>query len=105
MVAYSLTFDAKIIRGEQRRLGVADRYAERPVFDVLKTCRTVLKGKLAKGERCTLTNAHKHLIGEPFEGAHTSLADMRAASRLLQHLTEKNLVVPQQQFQRANEGQ
>lgn len=105
LISYSLTFDAKIIRGEQRRLGLPDRYAEKPVFDLLKTARTVLKGRLAKGERCTLTNAHKHLTGEPFKDAHTSLADMRAAVRILRHFTEKNLVVPQQQFQRANEGQ
>lgn len=104
IVAYNAPFDLKIIRGELRRGGLPDRYGEKPVFDVLPTCRTLLKGKLPKGMRCTLKNAHLHFIGEDFEGAHTSLADMRAAHRLFKHICGLNLMVPQRQPMREEEA-
>jgi DNA polymerase III epsilon subunit-like protein len=98
VVCFSLAFDMKIMRGELRRVGMPDRYGEKPVFDIKPTCQTLCKGRMPAGKKSvTLLMAHELILGEPFVNPHTSICDMRAVVRLLRHIHGLDLLKPKMQ--------
>lgn len=101
MVAFGFRFDSKIMRGELRRAGTADRYGEVPSFCLMAPCSRLCK--IAPTEKMSasgrnwsktpkLTEAVEILLGERHEGAHTSLADAAAGARLFAYLYAKGEV-------------
>ena len=92
IVGFSLPFDQKVIRGEQRRVGRPDRYGERPTFDVRWPCQKIIGGKWL-----TLSKIVEEILGEEMEGAHSADVDVAYTVKLYLHLSDMGLVVPKPQ--------
>jgi len=96
LVAYGIQFDQKILRGEFRRHGFADRRAERPEYCVMRAATPLCKipptdAMIASGRHGykapKLIEAAKILLGVEHVGAHDALADVRMTARLYFHIT------------------
>lgn len=101
LVAYNARFDLKIIRGERRRLGLADQFGAIPYFCPQATCTKLCAmgpspAMRAKGMRWNKTvkleQAYSHFFDEPIQDAHDALADCRSLSRVFWHLVDLGLV-------------
>jgi len=96
LAAYGIRFDQKILRGELRRGGFPDRYAETPEYCVMRAATPLCKmpptdAMMAAG-RCSyktpkLTEAARIILGVEHVGAHDALADVRMTARLYFHIT------------------
>lgn len=70
MVAHSVTFDSKIIRGELRRAGRPDRFEDTEKFCTMQATR-----KIIGGSAVSLATAHHAIVGSEITDAHSSLHD------------------------------
>jgi len=95
LVAYGIRFDQKILRGEFRRGGFRDRYAETPECCVMRAATPLCKlpptdAMIATGRYSyktpKLTEAAKIILGVEHVGAHDALADVRMTARLYFHI-------------------
>lgn len=86
-------FDNNIVTGCVRRAfndPSMDPFKDKPQFDTmlagLPLCR--LPSRQGGFKNPTLTELHKHLFGEGFEGAHTAITDVLATRRCFYRLQE-----------------
>lgn len=88
IAAYSIPFDQKIIRAEQRRAGRPDRYGERPTFCVMQGVKPLLGVKKVM----KLTEAINAVFGETLPDAHDAHVDLRATVRLFLEMKARGIV-------------
>lgn len=91
VVAHNTTFDMKVIRGEQRRAGLPDRFEDVEPFCTMKRSTAICRVPGPRGLKWpNLGEAHKHFFGFVAPGAHGSLSDAWACRSifyaLLPHL-------------------
>jgi exonuclease I len=90
LVAYNIKFDAKLVRGERRRLGREDRFGEKREFCAMWGCnpiyRNIMKRDGGKGKLPKLTEAHAALCGSEMSDAHDAMGDVIATVNLLRAL-------------------
>jgi DNA polymerase-3 subunit epsilon len=81
-VAFNEQFDQRIIRIALKRYGHTDEFAD--AFKALPAeCAMKLAHKaLGGGKFPKLSEAHQALIGEPHEGAHSAMGDVKACMRV-----------------------
>jgi len=101
MIAHNAEFDLKIIDIALARAGREPTYKRppsrctmrlaTPVLNLPPTPKMITAG-MTKPKRPSLQEAHTHLVGHPFEGAHNALADARACARVFFAMKEKGLV-------------
>lgn len=76
-VAYNESFDARIVRIAQHRLGASEKNLDEwklaPAECAMKMAQKHIGGKYPK-----LKDAYRHFIGEDFENAHSAMADVKA---------------------------
>lgn len=98
IAGFGVEYDLKMFRAEARRAGQPDRYGERPVFCVMRACTPLCKipptNAMMAGGRKTfkmprLAEAHEIIVGEPMDGAHDALVDVRATVRILAAMKAK----------------
>ena len=88
IAAYNVAFDMKMLRGERRRLNVADRYGYRPDFCILQGSR-----KLQKFSKTpSLGEVVAAFFGELMTDTHKADADCAAAVRVFNHLRKAGVV-------------
>lgn len=88
IAAYGIAFDMKMLRGERRRLNLADRYGYRPDFCIMQGSR-----KLHKFSKTpTLYDVWGAFFGEELQNAHDALVDVNAAVRVFNHLRKAGVV-------------
>jgi DNA polymerase III epsilon subunit-like protein len=92
IVGFSLAFDQKIVRGEQRRTGRDDRYGFRPTFDVQYPIRQHLGVKSIK-----LIEAVPQLLERDPTEPHKAHGDVADTVDLYAWCLEQRLVVPKPQ--------
>jgi DNA polymerase-3 subunit alpha len=102
VAGHNVEFDNGIIASEFYKAGVhipadiVDREtlctAElgRPICALPPTERMTAAGYGGQFKMPNLTELHTHLFGEPFDGAHGALADVRAAARCLLELRRQS---------------
>lgn len=109
IVGYGVEFDLKVMRGELRRAGREDGYAEFPVFCVMravtKHCALPPTEKMMATGRKTpktpnLTEAVRIILKREHGGAHDARADMLATIDLLAWCQSQGLVVLKEQVQK-----
>jgi len=95
VVAHNLDFDQRVIQAEFHRAQLADPFAGKTRVCTMKEtadfCR--LPGKYGY-KWPNLTELHRQLFGEPFDGAHGALADAEACMRCFFHLRERGVFPP-----------
>lgn len=101
IAAYGVEFDTKVLRGELRRLGWADRYGYRPVFCINNAATALCKvapthKMMAAGfktnKKPKLAEAYEILIGKPMEGAHNALNDLFATADIFRLMLARGVV-------------
>jgi DNA polymerase III epsilon subunit-like protein len=87
LVGHTLGFDIRVLRRMFLELGqkaAADYFLELPAYDTMVSSVEVCRLPKVNGgsgyKRPTLTEAHRHLAGSDFSGAHDALADVRACA-------------------------
>lgn len=70
LVAHSVTFDSKIMRGELRRAGMPDLFAETDKFCTMQAARKIIGGSIP-----SLATAMRHFLGRDPSDAHCCLSD------------------------------
>lgn len=82
LVAHNVAFDEKILGAEFLRAGFGNPLELKPRLCTMKgsTSHCQLPGPYGF-KWPTLTELHMVLFGEPFDGAHSALADVRACAR------------------------
>jgi DNA polymerase-3 subunit epsilon len=98
IVGHNISFDLRILRIALLRSGIEKTWLdERPrktfctmeesthIVNLPPTERMLAKG-IVKPKPPKLTEAYQHFFGEPLEGAHDALVDVRAALRIYRRL-------------------
>ena len=89
VVAHNLEFDRRVVQAEFNRAQLSDPFARKSDVCTMKEtadfCR--LPGKYGY-KWPSLTELHRQLFGEPFQGAHGALADAEACLRCFFRLRE-----------------
>ena len=81
VVAHNLSYDFQVCNFEATRL------RRELIWPSRKIC-TVEATEHIKGYRLTLTKLHEFLFGEPFEGAHRAMTDVKALAKCFLKLRE-----------------
>ena len=83
-VAHNIEFDAKILAYEYERAGIPNRLALLPQVCTMKATTDLCKlpGRYGTYKWPKLIEAHQHIFGEGFDGAHDALADVLACARV-----------------------
>jgi DNA polymerase III epsilon subunit-like protein len=81
-VAHNLSFDQEMINLEFKRCGSEMVWPRRMIC-------TVQESEHYTGTRLRLTDLHKHLFGEPFEGAHRARVDVAALTRCFLEMVKR----------------
>jgi DNA polymerase-3 subunit epsilon len=95
IVAHNITFDLKLVAYEIERAGAPNVAADKPQFCTMAATTDICKlpGRYpGKFKWPKLIEAHQHLFGEGFDGAHDALVDVRACQRIHQHLIKNGLL-------------
>jgi DNA polymerase III epsilon subunit-like protein len=74
---------------------MADRFETTASVDLMRPLVNVCKIAKAKGggfKFPKLTEAHQHLFGEAFDGAHGAVADATAAARIFKHMVDQRIL-------------
>lgn len=74
ITGYNVNFDLKMTRAEFRRAGLPDRYGDVPKCCMMWGAKLALKVRSIK-----LVDAVEQLLDRTHDGAHTAMADCRAA--------------------------
>lgn len=97
LVAFNIRFDNKLIRGERRRLGRADRFGLLREFDPMKEstsfCKLPPTPAMVRAGRNNykspkLIEAVEVLCGYKLDGAHDAMADVRGTLDVLRWLRD-----------------
>ena len=81
-VAHNAQYDAKLLRGENRRAGRDDLFERTPNICTMRAATAVCRIPSPRGRGFKfpkLAEAYRHLLGKDMAMAHDSLADARAA--------------------------
>jgi len=92
IAGYAVSFDQKVVRGEQRRAGRPDRYGERPTFDVMHAVKAHLGVKSIK-----LADAVRRCLEREPTDSHDARGDVTDTIALYTWCIERRLVVPKKQ--------
>jgi DNA polymerase-3 subunit epsilon len=97
LVAHNLDFDAFLIMAQLHRCGLEDQIAKlqaKKCFCTMKAATPLCKIPDPKGfskyKWPNLQEAHVHLIGKGFEGAHDAMVDVRACRAVYYKLKDQN---------------
>lgn len=74
VTGFNVNFDLKVTRAEYRRADLPDRYGDVPKLCTMFAAKSALKVRSIK-----LGGAVEELLKRPHDGAHTAMADCRAA--------------------------
>ena len=85
VAAHNLVFDRDVLDVEMRRCGMSLRWPSRQICTIEATSHL-------EGRRLSLTDLHKKLIGEDFEGAHDARNDVAALVRCLVELRHRDWI-------------
>jgi DNA polymerase III epsilon subunit-like protein len=87
--AYNVVFDAKILRGELRRVGRSDYREQTPTLCIMKKSTGVVKATKANGQikNPKLSEAMAHFKIQQTD-AHTAMGDARSALAILRMLMQ-----------------
>lgn len=95
LAAYNIKFDAKLVRGERRRLGLPDRYGSTRSFDPMRAATPICKmpptpAMIKSGRNWykspRLGEAYRILLGKEMTGAHDALSDCFATLEVMKAL-------------------
>ncbi len=91
LVGHNITFDAKLLRGEYRRIG---RDMSFPGICTMRSATKFVGAKQANGSGKfpNLQETHQALFAEGFDGAHDALADVKATARIFFALRRRGLL-------------
>jgi len=98
VAAFSIRFDQKMVRAEQRRADRDDRYGYRDTFEIMYKARKVAceRGGPHSNPR-KLNECYENIIGEELVDHHDVGADLDATVAIYRHLLIAGLVEPKQQ--------
>jgi DNA polymerase-3 subunit epsilon len=89
IVAHNIDFDAFILDGEFRRAGIQDVLPTEKYFCTMKAATDVCRLPGRRGFKWpSLAEAHRHLCGHDFDGAHDAMSDVRACMKVYFALQE-----------------
>ncbi len=94
LVAHNIAFDLKIVGAELLRLGLPVEALDMPQLDTMKAGASVCQLPSLYGgfKAPSLTELHRHLFNEDFDGAHDALADVEACARSFFALKERGAI-------------
>jgi len=99
LVAHNIEYDEKVMGAELLRARIASTF-----FDLPKMCTMKLSTafcQLPNGKQPRLSELHKILFGEYFDGAHNALTDTKATGKCFFELKKRGVIVePKQPVQR-----
>lgn len=96
IAGFNVEYDLKLIRGELRRLGLPDRYAERPVFCAMRAATPIccLPKKSGAGFKFPkLGEALEILCCTSIEGAHTAHDDVKSTLAVIRELQKRGVPI------------
>lgn len=96
IAGYNIEYDLKLIRGELRRLGLPDHYAERPVFCAMRAATPICEIPKKKGSGFKLpklSEALDVLCGIPITGAHNAAADVNSTILIITELRKRGIEI------------
>jgi DNA polymerase-3 subunit epsilon len=77
-VAYNESFDARIVRIAQHRLGVSEKNLDEWKLAPAECCMKMANQHTKLGKFPKLIEAYRHFFGEDFDNAHSAMADVKA---------------------------
>lgn len=93
LIAHNMAFDINVIGAEFIRLGVKSG-KKLTKFCTMKESTNICKLPGSRGYKWpTLTELHKFLFNEGFEGAHDALDDVKACAKSFFELKKRNLIL------------
>lgn len=93
LIAHNMAFDINVIGAEFIRLGVKSS-KKLTKFCTMKESTNICKLPGSRGYKWpTLTELHKFLFNEGFEGAHDALDDVKACAKSFFELKKRNLIL------------
>jgi DNA polymerase-3 subunit epsilon len=103
MVAFNSQFDAKVMRGEMRRLGVDDRFHSSPQVCLMRACTDVCRIPSANGRGYKwpkLAQAYQYFFGpgNNHYNAHHAMGDAGAALEIFRQLAARHALPAPQVF-------
>lgn len=96
IAGFNVEYDLKLVRGELRRLGRPDRYAERPVFCAMRAATQVCAIPKKKGggfKFPKLGEAVEILCGNPISGAHNAVDDVQSTISVICELRKRGIEI------------
>jgi DNA polymerase III subunit epsilon len=94
---HNIEYDEEILSYELARLGRKWDYAPNKTLCTMRTstdyCK--LQGRWFSYKPPKLSELHRHLFGEYFEGAHDAIVDVEATMRCLIELMKREVIVPE----------
>lgn len=94
---HNIEYDEEILSYELERLGRKGDYSPQKTLCTMRSsteyCK--LQGRGFSYKPPKLSELHRHLFGEFFEGAHDALVDVEATMRCLIELMKREVVVPE----------
>lgn len=100
LVAYNVRFDAKLIRGERRRLSLPDRWAAVRSFDPMRAATPICalpptEAMIRSGRNWNkspkLSEAFEILTGRKMESAHDAFSDVKATIEVMRALRQRGI--------------
>jgi len=93
LVAHNVSFDERVVGAEYLRAGRLNPIETKERLCTMKASTNLCALPGPYGYKWpTLTELHMHLFGEPFDGAHGALADVRACARCYKKLKRLDLM-------------
>lgn len=109
IAGFNVEYDLKLVRGELRRLGRPDRYAERPVFCAMRAATSLCALPKKKGSGFKfpkLGEAVEILCGGPIIGAHDAAHDAQSSLSVILALRNRGVeIIGKEQPRKLQENQ
>lgn len=99
LIAHNITFDIGKVQHQAKLAGVLEKLGmPTNQFCTMKATTDICKlpGRYGSYKWPKLIEAHQHLFGEGFDGAHDALADVKACARIYFHLLDLKNPAPAQ---------
>ncbi len=95
---HNIEYDEEILSYELERLGRKGDYSPRTTICTMRgsTDYCKLQGRGFAYKPPKLSELHRHLFGEFFEGAHDAMVDVEATMRCLIELMKRNVITPEE---------
>jgi DNA polymerase III epsilon subunit-like protein len=97
VAGHNIEYDEEILSYELARNGRRGEYAPQKTLCTMRnsTDYCKLQGRGFSYKPPKLSELHRHLFGEYFEGAHDALVDVEATMRCLIELFQRQVIVPE----------